>query len=52
LLRGTPLSYWHPEEIMLESEISVDQSSIDRWALRFLPLVKHRLRKYKPSNRG
>ena len=33
-----PLSYRHLEEIIEERGVSVDHSSINRWAIRFLPL--------------
>jgi putative transposase len=32
-----PLSYRHLEEMMAERSVSVDHSSINRWAIRFLP---------------
>ena len=32
-----PLSYRHIEEMMEERGVSVDHSSINRWAIRFLP---------------
>ena len=34
-----PLSYRHLEEMMEERGVSVDHSSINRWAIRFLPLI-------------
>jgi putative transposase len=42
-----PLSYRHLEEIMEERGVSVDHSSINRWAIRFLPLIEKIARKYK-----
>ena len=33
-----PLSYRHLEEMMQERGVIVDHSSINRWAIRFLPL--------------
>ena len=42
-----PLSYWHLEEMMEERGVSVDHSSINRWAIRFLPLVEKMARKHK-----
>ena len=42
-----PLSYRHLEEMMEERGISVDHSSINRWAIRFLPLLEHAFRKHK-----
>ena len=37
-----PLSYRHLEELMEERGVSVDHSSINRWAIRFLPLIDRR----------
>ena len=42
-----PLSYRHLEEMMGERGVSVDHSSINRWAIRFLPLVEKMVRKHK-----
>jgi putative transposase len=42
-----PLSYRHLEEMMLERGVSVDHSSINRWAVRFLPLIEKMSRKHK-----
>jgi len=42
-----PLSYRHLEEMMEERGVSVDHSSINRWAIRFLPLIEKMARKYK-----
>ena len=42
-----PLSYRHLEEIMEERGVSVDHSSINRWAIRFLPLIEKMSRKHK-----
>ena len=42
-----PLSYWQLEEIMQERGVVVDYSSINRWAIRFLPLLEITFRKYK-----
>ena len=42
-----PLSYRHLEEMMKERGVSVDHSSINRWAVRFLPLLEHAFRKHK-----
>lgn len=42
-----PLSYRHLEEIMEERGVSVDHSSINRWAIRFLPLIEKLSRKHK-----
>jgi len=40
-----PLSYRHLEEMMEERGVSVDHSSINRWAIRFLPLIEKMARK-------
>ena len=42
-----PLSYRHLDEMMDERGVSVDYSSINRWAIRFLPLVEKASRKHK-----
>jgi putative transposase len=42
-----PLSYRHLEEMMEERCVSVDHSSINRWAIRFLPLIEKMARKHK-----
>jgi len=42
-----PLSYRHLEQMMEERGVSVDHSSINRWAIRFLPLIEKMARKYK-----
>ena len=35
-----PRSYRHLEEMMEERGVSVDHSSINRWAVRFLPFIE------------
>ena len=42
-----PLSYQHLEEMMQERGVAVDHSSINRWAIRFLPVLEKALRKHK-----
>ena len=42
-----PLSYRHLEELMEERGVSVDHLSINRWAIRFLPLIEKLARKHK-----
>lgn len=42
-----PLSYRHLEEMMEECGVSVDHSTINRWAIRFLPLIEKMARKHK-----
>lgn len=41
------MSYRHLEEMMEERGVSVDRSSICRWAIRFLPLVEKVSRKHR-----
>lgn len=42
-----PLSYRHLEEMMQERGVFVDHSSINRWAIWFLPLLEKVFRKHK-----
>ena len=42
-----PLSYRHLEEMMEQHGFHVDHSSINRWAIRFLPLLEKVFRKLK-----
>jgi putative transposase len=42
-----PLSYRHLEEMMDERGVSVDHSTVNRWAIRFLPLIEKLSRKHK-----
>jgi transposase-like protein len=42
-----PLSYRHLEEMMEERGVFVDHSSINRWAIRLLPLLEKVFRKHK-----
>ena len=42
-----PLSYRHLEEMMQERGVFVYHSSINRWAIRFLPLLEKAFRKHK-----
>ena len=42
-----PLSYCQLEEMMGERGVFVDHSSINRWAIRFLPLLEKVLRQHK-----
>ena len=42
-----PLSYRHVEEMMAERGVNVDHSSINRWAIRFLPVLEKGFRKHK-----
>ena len=45
-----PLSYRHVEELMKERGISVDHSTVNRWAVRFLPLLEKLSRPFKRAN--
>jgi putative transposase len=47
-----PLSYRHLEEMMEERGVSVDHSSINRWAVCFLLLIEKMARKHKRSVGG
>ena len=38
-IRWYALSYRNLEEMMLERRVSVDYSTINRWAIRYLPLL-------------
>ena len=40
-----PLSYRHLEEEMQERGVTVDHSTINRWAIRFLSLIEKMARK-------
>jgi len=42
-----PLSYRYLEEIMEERGVCVDHSSINRWAIRFLPFLEKVFRRHK-----
>ncbi|WP_075794672.1 IS6 family transposase [Massilia putida] len=42
-----PLSYRHIEEMMGERGVSVDHSTINRWAIRFLPVIEKLSRQHK-----
>lgn len=42
-----PLSYRHLEEMMQERGVLLDHSSINRWAIRFLPLLETTFRQHK-----
>ena len=42
-----PLSYRQLEEMMEERGVVVDHSSINRWAIRFLPLLEKVFRKHQ-----
>ena len=47
-----PLSSHHLEEMMEEHGVFVDHSSINRWAIRFLPLLEKVFRKHKRDKRA
>jgi putative transposase len=42
-----PLSYRHLQEMMEERSMSVDRSTMNRRAIRFLPLTENLSRKHK-----
>ena len=42
-----PLNYRHLEEMMEERGVCVDHSSINRWAIRFLPFLEKVFRRHK-----
>ena len=42
-----PLSYRHIEEMMEERGVFVDHSSINRWSIRFLPMLEKVFRQHK-----
>jgi transposase-like protein len=44
---ASPLNYRHLEEMMQERGETVDHSSINRWAIRFLPLLEKVFRNHK-----
>ena len=46
-----PLSYRHLEEMMQERGVFVDHSLINRWTIRFVPLLEKVFRKHKRSVR-
>ena len=41
------LSYRNLEEMMLERGVSVDHSTVNRWAIRFLPVLENIFRRQK-----
>ena len=47
-----PLSYRNLEEMMEERGVFVDHSSINRWAIRFLPALEKAFRKHKRAVGG
>jgi len=47
-----PLSFRHLEEMMEERGVTVDHSAVNRWAIRFLPLLEKIFSKYKRSVGG
>jgi putative transposase len=44
-----PLSLRHLEEMMSERGISVDHSTVHRWAMKLLPMLEKTFRRYKRS---
>ena len=47
-----PLNYHHLEEMMEERRGSVDHSTVNRWAIKFLPLLEKIFRKHKRAVGG
>ena len=47
-----PLSSRHLEEMMEERGVTIDHSTVSRWAIRFLSLLEKIFRKYKRSVGG
>ena len=45
--RSDPLSLRHLEEMMAERGISVDHSTVHRWALKLLPMLEQAFRRHK-----
>jgi transposase-like protein len=41
------LSYSEIEEIKLECEVVVEHATINRWVLKFVPMLEHRTRRRK-----
>jgi len=46
------LSYRDIEELLLERGVNVDHSTLNRWGLRFSPLLEKRLRNYRNPHCG
>ena len=44
---ASPLSYRNLEEMMTERGVSVDHSTINRWVLRYTPMIEAEFRKRK-----
>jgi putative transposase len=47
-----PLSYRHLEAMMEERGVSVDHSTVNRWAIKFLPLLEKIFRRHKRAVGG
>jgi transposase-like protein len=47
-----PLSLRHLEEMMAERGISVDHSTVHRWALKLLPVLEKAFRRHKRAVGG
>lgn len=41
-----PARFWHLEEMIDVRGVSVDHSTINRWAIRFLPLIEKIVNKH------
>ncbi|CAB3810867.1 hypothetical protein LMG27177_07544 [Paraburkholderia fynbosensis] len=47
-----PLSFRHLEEMMPERAISVDHSTVHRWAIKVLPVLEKTFRRHKKAVRS
>src|ERR1700710_2268645 len=47
-----PLSYRNVEELLLESGLEVDHSTVNRWVLAYAPLIERRLRPFRRPHCG
>src|SRR3954452_19896512 len=47
-----PLSYRDIEELFLERGLEVDQSTLNRWVLAYVPLIERRLRAFRKPHCG
>jgi putative transposase len=46
------LSYREIEEIQKERGVNVDHATINRWVIKFTPILEHRVRRRKKSVSG
>ena len=47
-----PLSYRDIEELLLERDLEVDHSTVNRWVLAYAPLIERRLRAFRKPHCG